>query len=370
MTKEKFKWYEQPFRWANILLIVLTLLCYFTSYLNPKFAGWLSIFGLTYPILLFINIAFLCFWIYRRKATLAFSTFLCILVGWNFLTATFGIHYFDSTPEPSEQQLTIVSYNVRNFRITGKRDIEKRAKKAAQTLRFIPEQQPDIFCAQELIHPYKGNYLKNIVQSHLNYFPFSASNQSGLAIFSKYPIINQGEVKNTETGSNEFTNLFADVQINNQFIIRVYSVHLESNKVSETTETMEFDTENLQTKSTWRTIFNVLSTIKNNQKRRATQIKAITKHIQGSPYPVILCGDFNDTPLSYTVRRANFLQDNFAKTGKGIGSTYNGNIPFLRIDYIFSDRRFNVAKTEIMKQYDLSDHYPMLSTMSWEFQTE
>ena len=89
-----FKWYEQPFRWANIALIIITLFSYLVSYINPHFSGWLSILGLAYPVLLFFNIAFFCFWLYRKKFPLALSTLLCILVGWNYLTATIGVNYF------------------------------------------------------------------------------------------------------------------------------------------------------------------------------------------------------------------------------------------------------------------------------------
>lgn len=366
MTKKKFKWYEQPFRWANIVLIFLTLLSYLTSFINPTFAGWLSILGLTYPILLFLNIAFFLFWVYRKKATLAFSTFLCILIGWNYLTATIGVHYFSSTPQISEQKLSIVTYNTRNFRITGQYDKDKQLEKLNETLELITDKQPDVFCGQEFNISSRNAPFPNAIREKLSYFPHIVSNKS-LMISSKYPIINNGEVTTQTNPKQSNGNIFADIQINNDFILRVYSVHLESNKVTDDTENMELDTENLQTKSTWRTIYNILKSIKNNQKLRATQIKAIAEHIKGSPYPVIVCGDFNDTPLSYTVRQTNFLQDNFAKKGRGFASTYNGNIPFLRIDYILSDRRFKVIETDIMKEYKASDHFPMQSTVSWEF---
>lgn len=366
MTKKKFKWYEQPFRWANIVLIFLTLLSYLTSFINPTFAGWLSILGLTYPILLFFNIAFFLFWVYRKKATLAFSTFLCILIGWNYLTATIGVHYFSSTSQISEQKLSIVTYNTRNFRITGQYDKDKQLEKLNETLELITDKQPDVFCGQEFNISSRNAPFPNAIREKLSYFPHIVSNKS-LMISSKYPIINNGEVTTQANPKQSNGNIFADIQINNDFILRVYSVHLESNKVTDDTENMELDTENLQTKSTWRTIYNILKSIKNNQKLRATQIKAIAEHIKGSPYPVIVCGDFNDTPLSYTVRQTNFLQDNFAKKGRGFASTYNGNIPFLRIDYILSDRRFKVIETDIMKEYKASDHFPMQSTVSWEF---
>lgn len=366
LTNNKFKWYEQPFRWANILLIVLTLCSYLSSFINPKLSGWLSILGLAYPAILIFNIGFLIFWIYRKKFTLAIGTFLCILIGWNFLTAIFGVNYFSTTSTDATQQLSILTYNTRNFRIRGNHNADRHRIRIEETLSVIKEQQPDIFCAQEAVVNQRNKNAREHIKNNLKIYPHIVSHHS-LLVASKYPIINHGTIE-FEGGLKKLnSNIFADVQYNNQFIVRVYSLHLESNQVSSATENIELNTEQLQSKSTWRTIYRILKSIKDNQKVRAEQIKAITKHIKGSPYPVIVCGDFNDTPLSYTVRQTNFLQDNFAQKGKGLGSTYNGNIPLLRIDYILSDPKFKVEQAEILRQYKASDHFPMMSTVSWVF---
>lgn len=367
MTK-KFKWFEKPLRWANILLIGITLLTYLMSYVNPVFSGWLSTLGLAYPIFILLHIGFLSFWLYRKKYKLGFSSLICILVGWNYLTASFGVNYFATVPKISENKLSIATCNARHFRYTGQKDISKHRSKITNTLAFYKEYQPDILCGQEFRYPYRSNNIAEVLNESLENPRHYATNKKGLVIFSKYPIINSGNVEVSDENVVDDVSLFADVQINNNFIVRVYSIHLESNKVTSETQNIELDVEKLQTKSTWRTIYYILKSIKNNQKLRADQIKQITKHIDGSPYPVILCGDFNDTPLSYTFRKANnILQDNFAKKGKGRATTYNGNIPFLRIDYIMSDRRFNVLETEILRDYNSSDHFPMISTVNWEF---
>ncbi len=364
----KFKWFEKPLRLVNILLISLTLLTYLVSNINPNVVGWLSVLGLTYPALVIFNTLFLVFWLYRQKYYLAVSTFICILLGWNSLTASYGIHHLTSKPDLSqiENKLTVGTYNVRNFRISGQWDKDTRDEKLRQTLAFVQNTQPDIFCGQEFSYPVQDEKINGEIKRLLNNSPHIATNKKGLLISSKYPIINSEEV-HTSDEKKDYACLFADVRINNSIIVRVYNLYLASNKVSKTTETMAFDTEKLQEKSTWRTIYNVLGSIKNNQKLRAIQIKNITEHIKGSPYPVILCGDFNDPPVSYTFQKANaLLQDNFAKKGKGKGKTYNGNIPFLRIDYILSDRRFNVLETRIAREYSTSDHFPIISTVSWE----
>lgn len=365
MTK-KFKWFEQPLRWGNILLICVTLLIYVVPYINPNFAGWFSVLGLFYPALLFLNIGFLLFWFYRKQFTLAIATSICILLGWNYLTATFGVNYFSPLSQKVDNELSVMTYNVRSFRITGKADRDRKTLQIEKTLLAANTYTPDIFCGQEFYYPRKGEWYNSTVIKSLGENPHTATNKNGLVIISKFPIINSESV-NVEEGDDVNRNcLLADVQINNNLIIRVYNIHLESNKVSDRTENIELDTETLQEKSTWRTIYNVLGSIKNNQKLRANQMSNILTHIQGSPYPVLVCGDFNDTPLSYTYRKTNsLLKDNFVQKGKGKGTTYNGNIPFLKIDYILSDKRFKVLETKILRNHAESDHFPIFSKISW-----
>jgi endonuclease/exonuclease/phosphatase family metal-dependent hydrolase len=365
MTK-KFKWFEQPLRWGNILLISVTLLTYVVPYANPNFAGWFSILGLFYPVLLLLNLGFLVFWLYRKQFTLAIATSICILLGWNYLNATFGFNYFSPLSPKSEQELSMMTYNVRSFRITGKWDKDRKTKQIERILLAANTYAPDIFCGQEFSYPINSEWYNSAILKPFGENAHVATNKRGLIIISKFPIINSESVNVEETEGTNRNCLFADVQINNNLIVRVYNIHLESNKVSQTTENIELDTETLQEKSTWKTIYHVLGSINNNQKLRANQMNNIITHIEGSPYPVILCGDFNDTPLSYTYRKVNsLLQDNFVEKGKGKGTTYNGNIPFLKIDYILSDKRFDVLETKILRNHAESDHFPILSKISW-----
>ncbi|NJN77918.1 MAG: endonuclease/exonuclease/phosphatase family protein [Saprospiraceae bacterium] len=347
-------------------MISVTLLIYVVPYLNPNYAGWFSILGLFYPILLVLNIGFLLFWLYRKKFTLAIATSICIILGWNYLTSTFGINYFSPLSINAENELRIMTYNVRNFPIEGKWDNDRWRSKIEKTLLVSTAYLPDIFCGQEFKFPANIDWYDDMVVKLLGENRHIATNKSELIIVSKFPIINSESVKVMDNDEKSRNCFFADVQINNNLIVRVYNIHLESNKVSSQTENMELDTETLQEKSTWKTMYSVFGSIRNNQKLRATQIDNIVTHIQGSPYPVIVCGDFNDTPLSYTYKTINgLLQDNFVKKGRGSGTTYNGNIPFLKIDYILSDNRFNVLETKILKRYDDSDHFPIFSRISW-----
>jgi endonuclease/exonuclease/phosphatase family metal-dependent hydrolase len=93
-------------------------------------------------------------------------------------------------------------------------------------------------------------------------------------------------------------------------------------------------------------------------------VDILSAHIRQSPYPTIVCGDFNDTPVSYTYHKMRGkLVDAFIESGSGIGNTYLGNFPSFRIDYIFHSKSFRSCcfRTD---RINMSDHYPVMCTLS------
>jgi len=182
-----------------------------------------------------------------------------------------------------------------------------------------------------------------------------------LATFSRWPIARIGHLRMKER--NTFA-IFTDL-VMEQDTVRVYNIHLESIRFGKndysfyaqlTDQTIEQDKSfNLK-----EGFFKIFSKIKKAFVIRANQVELLKQDIARSPYPVIVCGDFNDTPASYTYRRmTEGMNDSFRKAGNGIfGSTYTGNFPSFRIDYILFDdafTAFNYSKSNV----NLSDHYPI-----------
>jgi endonuclease/exonuclease/phosphatase family metal-dependent hydrolase len=305
----------------------------------------------------------LFFWTFRGR-TIAIASLLTILLGWSYLKSSYGIHFLNFNSD-NENQLKIMTYNIRRFRNEGKWDRNLYLKKIQTTLGIVATEKPDVACFQEFNYTRKGIEQKKIDEG-LEALPQVVTGGSALVIASKHPIINSEQLVLSSAPDQISDGLFADIRLNNNLIVRVYSVHFQSNKVTIEAENMELTQEALQTKSTWKTIYRMFRSIKNQQKFRAEQVENLTKHIAGSPYPVIICGDFNDIPVSYTTQTVlRGLQDNFAEAGRGGATTYAGKIPFLKIDYIFSDKRFEVEKTQILKSHKESDHFPMVTTVSW-----
>src|SRR5207253_3238831 len=137
-------------------------------------------------------------------------------------------------------------------------------------------------------------------------------------------------------GKNVF--LCSDIVVGND-TFRVVNTHLESIRFKP--EDYKF-IENIgaESEEELNGSINILRRMKRAYTKRAQQVSVLKNEITGSSYPVILCGDFNDTPNSYTYNvLSDGLSDSFRQSGKGFGRTYAGIFPSYRIDYILHDKK-------------------------------
>jgi endonuclease/exonuclease/phosphatase family metal-dependent hydrolase len=307
--------------------------------------------GLAYPWLLLLNLVFIFLWAASRMPYWWYSL-VCVILGWNHLTAIVGLNF---TQEKLENPVKIMTYNLGYTRIEG--------KKLKNLSSFIEKQDCDIICLQEFCASVSDlNYQSQRVFA-LSKYPYKVCGVHSLnAIFSKYPILESDtlsfEPQNMTNGC-----VYADLQVQDK-IVRVYDVHLQSNKVTGlTTELAEItDYEN---EETWMKIYTLLKRLRLSSQHRARQSEKIAAHIASCPYPVMVCGDFNDIPVSYTYRIiSNNLNDTYRESGLGFAKTYAGKIPALKIDFILTDRKIKSANTEIL-DVPFSDHYPTISFLSF-----
>ena len=149
-------------------------------------------------------------------------------------------------------------------------------------------------------------------------------------------------------------------------VIRVFNLHLQSNSISALTDKVAAEG-NIQEKETWLNIRGIVGRFKRAAQLRARQAEEIALKIAQSPHPVIVGGDFNDTPQSYTYHTlVKELNDTFKQCGRGIGSTYSGKIPALRIDYVLSSKHFKSIRHKTYTRRTFSDHYPVESYIEWK----
>jgi endonuclease/exonuclease/phosphatase family metal-dependent hydrolase len=343
---------ENLLRWLNVLVILATFVAYLSPFINPESIWFVSLLGTAYPWLLFGNILMMGVWILLKKKYFLFSL-TCIILGWNHFNGFIGLHFGSS--KSGAQPINIMTYNTQKFPYmkSGYRIIDE--PKSKEVFRFMQTGgNPDILCVQEI-----DDFHVPPIMDHFGFNDFYKIKYYGTAIFSKFPILEKGRIKFDRKVNSC---LWTDIVINKQ-TIRVYSLHLQSNSVSNKTEKVMAEGQ-FKEKETWSDIRTIFSKFKQTSKIRAQQAKTIAKHIAASPYPVIVCGDFNETPQSYAYRLiSENLSDTFKKKGLGLGTTYAGSIPALRIDYILSDENFKITNNHILKK-SYSDHYPVISTIS------
>lgn len=271
-----------------------------------------------------------------------------ILIGWTHLEGFIG---FDKTSITKESEgIRIMTNNISNAAFGYDKDKDKREKKKKNLIEFLKKyDNTDVFCFQEV-----GEYAKTILTQVYSGHKMHHTGK-GAVIMSKHPIIKKGEI---DFGTKTNSCLWADIKINGE-IIRVYSTHLQSNRITNDAEEIAEKME-LKEKRTWTGIKGIFRKFKNHHIARSKQAEEIAAHAAESPHPVIIAGDLNDPPQSYTYYTLSRNRiDAFKEKGGGLGTTYAGVLPFLRIDYVLSDPALEVLKCRLIKEA-YSDHHPLL----------
>ncbi len=272
-----------------------------------------------------------------------------VVLGWSHLGSIIAINEKNSSAE--ENSFQIVSYNAQSLeKIRNKKGVPDKELKVGYLEYLNAIGSCDIFCIQETsrwgVHTWNDD---------LKYPYRHGDDKASSTIFSKFPIIKKGKI-DVRTDKAE-SHIWADIKVKND-TVRVYSIHFQSNKISYSTAKVLEDPD-LQSSKTWKSVRGILANYKNSSIIRTQQATAISEHILKSPYKTIVCGDFNDTPLSHMYKiLAKDKKDSFKESGSGIGTTFGGVIPALRIDYILADKRLDIIDHQIHKG-NYSDHYPI-----------
>jgi endonuclease/exonuclease/phosphatase family metal-dependent hydrolase len=346
----------------NLFAVVALFFSYLAAYINPEKLWVFSFFGLAYPAILIVNVLFIVYWLFQLPK-FALISGLSLLMGIGIIQNHIGFR--ESTaimvPKSSESFLRIMTYNVHNFKPFGdKNDLVTKES----ILDIIRKEQPDIICFQEFFTREKGDYnfrkiLLEVLETEHYYFKTSANNgyeAIGMAIFSKFPILDKGNIQFAKNMKwNEA--IYVDIK-RGEHKLRVYNVHFQSisfkaedyKYLSEVKNKLETNVESPR---------KIGSRLKKAFIKRASQARILKEHANESPIPYIIAGDFNDTPISYTVNTISKNMNNgFREMGSGFGITYNGAFPNFQIDYIFASQEFKIKNYLIIKK-KLSDHYPV-----------
>ncbi|KAA6430797.1 endonuclease/exonuclease/phosphatase family protein [Rufibacter glacialis] len=351
----------------NIGAAFLLVLSHVASYVSPSFFWLASLMALAYPGLLLVNLLFILYWLLVKSRALFISLF-AVLVGFDNLRTQIQLNLFKTEPPAHAQKLRVLSFNARLFDLY---DWTGNPRTRDKIFEMVQEEAPDILCFQEFYTTSKTtrrNNLDTLLQlqkatnHHVAYTEtLRESDHWGIATFSTYPVVRKGSILFNEKTNNLC--IFTDLKVGED-TIRVYNVHFQSNRFKR--EDYEFlGNPNAKPSNDEKIIAsrNIIRRLQVGAVKRAHQVKVVADHIASSPYPVIVCGDFNDPPASYTYNKiSKGLQDAFVESGWGLGNTFNGLFSVLRIDYLLHDPRLVGTGYKTIKK-NLSDHYAIVSDL-------
>ncbi|WP_112111934.1 endonuclease/exonuclease/phosphatase family protein [Flavobacterium aciduliphilum] len=345
---KKLSTFNKVMFFFNIVLTVLTVLAYVLPFLAPNFFPFLSVLTLVLPLFLILNACFFLYWLFQVKRQMILSG-MVLTIGITFINT---FYKFSSNEQPVlEKDFLVMSYNVRLFNLF---QWIPREHVGSDIKKFIDDINPDILCIQEYSETAKVDLR---VYKHKFIFMQGKKIKTGQAIMSKYPIVNQGNINFPESDN---LIVFADIR-KGKDTIRVYNMHLQSIKISPDVTEIEENVDSISKQKSQLLVRRISKAFKKQQR----QAEILVKHKKECHYPMIICGDMNNSAFSYVYRNIKGnLNDCFEEAGNGFGQTYNFKYYPARIDYIFADRKMKVKSFQNFPEFKNSDHYPILARLA------
>lgn len=349
--------------------IGLLLSCYGSMLGNGQ--NWiLGLVTLASFHLLISNLIFIVFWLFA-KPKISLLSILTILICWIPLKNVFVLRIkkpFDINKAPNN--IRIMSWNVEHFDII---EHKTHPEKKQEMINLINEFNPDVACFQEMVAGDSAsdaiNYVPDFQHAlfmkdyHFSYnkkLDFDKKHRFGIMTFSKYPIINKVTIVGEPKSYNSIFQ-YIDI-VKEKDTIRIFNIHLQSLRFNPSNRKY-LNNFSISDEKDIEESKSILKKFKAGYLKRYIQSNRICDEIHKSPYPIILCGDFNDVPNSYAyLNIGKEMKNAFVEKGSGIGNTYDGIASTLRIDNIFASKRFDVIQyVRTIKQ--LSDHFPIVSDL-------
>jgi endonuclease/exonuclease/phosphatase family metal-dependent hydrolase len=331
---------------AMLLLIFCTITAIICQYITPEKSGILSVIALGAPVIYLLDIVVMFYWIVRWRWYRATAMIVVVLVGFFYASRYYKLD-IDRQYEVTykERRFTkILSYNLCDGRAEG-------------LPKYIRKHNPDILCIQEM-NTVCDNWAI-LSEGYQN--TASKLEDMGNYILTKHRIIRCGEIK----GLSLRNGMWADLKIKDD-TVRVVNLHLQSTSIRpEDTQFLEKH-EYILDRDREVKLRSIVDRLVDNNCKRAVQAQQVADFLKLSPYTTVVCGDFNDVPLSYTYNLISHnLEDAFSRCAEGFAYTYNTRYGLLRIDNILLSPWVEIVSYEVDTEVDYSDHYPVISRVKF-----
>ena len=355
MIKQLKKFTVQMIAGANMATVVLMLLAGYSDRLNPSDHPLLSTAGLTLPFFLLVNLLFLFFWLIFKWRMIWIT-----VLGYALAYVPINIYMpLNPRQDVPEDALKLITYNVCCYGGNYKYD-----QGFEKVLEYFNEQNPDIICVQEDIDSWRryvfSEYKKTFAYNDTAVIANRVESFNALGIHTKFPILKRERIMYPSTSNGSvawWLKVGQDtlIVVNNHF----ESCHLNKQDRAQYRQLLKGEMSRDSAREESKLL---LIKLADGNAKRALEIRAVLRYVkEHSQYPIVVCGDFNDSPISYSRRQmAQTLRDCYVETGRGIGLSYNQKAFAFRIDHIFCSADIEPYNCQIDGEMDASDHNPML----------
>lgn len=352
--------------WGNVALAAGLLFAAFSQYIRPENFWPAGFAGFAFPFFLILNIAFIVVWLFYKgqKRYYVLIPAISVLLSFKAILQSWAFHPFHAQ-EQSAADFTIMSFNSSMF---GMREYQDNAELRQKMYAMLADNKADVLCLQEFYSNDAPDRLHNLDSVAAkggyphHYFSKDFTRWDtwhfGTAIFSRFPIVKAETVQ--MFGGKETENMIrADVVVGKD-TVRILSAHLKSYQFNQA-DYSKLSAVNGGNVQQTRGVFGKMKATFTVRDQQTDILKA---EIANSPYPVVVAGDLNAIPVSYTYNQVRGdLQDAFLAAGSGFGRTFASLAPTLRIDYILPDKRIAIKDFKIDRRIRF-EHFPVMARLS------
>ena len=371
MTRILRKFSKKIFILCNIAAVLAFLLVCCTGFLSPGRYWYIAVLGVGFPFIVLALLFFIFFWLFF-KSRWVFLSLVTLCIGWTQVHALFGLHLFSSfeMAKPAGA-LRVMQWNV--SRLDQMNPKRPGGNFRQPILDFIGKMNPDILCMQEFLESNNPRefdenipYFTHVLKYPYHFFArdhrrWDGVWEHGVIIFSKYPIVDTLRIRYSGPDSLKAAEslIHADIDVEGKKV-RVFSTHLQSLRFDGNDYSVLHDIAKAEDGSVDKSK-GILKKFRQAYFLRSKQAELLRREIDDSPYPGIVCADFNDIPNSFTYAKVKGnSNDAFLSKGFGIGRTFASLSPTLRIDYILTAPELEILQFKKTTLH-YSDHYPLVT---------
>lgn len=351
-------------RIASFALFGITIFSAYGGCFNPHLHTFPSILNLAFPYLAMLSAIIIIAWMVSKRFITGGIGVVALACCWGPIQMAIPLRA-KSEAQPGEQTFSLMSWNCLHLT-----DQKTENEVSEEAIRFLIDSKADIICCQELFKHDLDNIMKSdkreLLEKLYEIYPYIVSTESrDQSVFSKYPI----ERINLRVDQPVYKSAYSyyRVRIGRKFLT-LGVAHLISFSLSD--EERHLITGIHNSKTAKQSMEEFEGPIKGKMgfaySERAESASELLSGLNEIKGPVIVCGDFNDVPSSWTYRifLKEGFKDAFAETHFGPTHTYNAHMMLFHLDQIMYRGDIRPLWVNRMN-ISTSDHYPLISEFAF-----